>query len=128
MSIPEIPSPGCVRVGSALIRLEGARARLERSFQSHLRLYAEELRAPDLSDPDVFVALIQAAGEMRIPRGRLADICQVSSQEIRLWVRGRELPDTPGQGRILGRIRVEIDARLRALPDLSPDQAASRVT
>ncbi|PTX52392.1 hypothetical protein IQ03_01355 [Gemmobacter caeni] len=125
----DLPDPGYVRIGSALVRLDGTRARLERSFQAHLRLYAEELRAPDLADPDVFVTLIQAAEEMRIPRGRLADLCEVSSQELRLWVRGRDLPDREGRGRVLARLMAEVAARLRALPDLSlPDQAASRIS
>jgi len=125
----DLSDPDYARVGSALVRLDGVRARLERSFQAHLRLYAEALRDPDLSDPDTFVALIQATEEMRIPRGRVADLCTVSAQEIRLWMRGRDLPDREGQLEILGRIRVEVEARLRALPDLSlPDQAASRVS
>jgi len=124
-----MPDLDYVRIGSSLLRLDCTRARLERSFQAHLQLYAAELRRPDLTDPDVFVVLVQTAEDVRIPRGILAQICDVSTQELRIWMRGRDLPDPEGRGRILERIRREVEARLRAAPDLThPDQAASSLT
>lgn len=118
-----------VRIGTSQIRLDGARARLERSFQDRLRLYARELSDPDLSDPDTFPTLIQAGPELRIRAGRLAELCVVTTTRIRAWTRGADLPDREGQALILSRILREVEARIRVLPDLSlPDQAASSET
>lgn len=114
------------QVGSARVRLDGARARMERSFQSHLRLYAEELGRADPSDPDTFVALIQCAPDLRFPPGRVADLCGVSTRVVRGWVRGRDLPDPEGRTEVLSRLRAAVEERVRVAPDLSvPAQAAS---
>lgn len=116
---------GMRRFGSSLIRLAGSRARMERSFQAHMRLYAHELSAADLTDPDTFVALIQCASDLRFPPGRVADLCGVSTRTVKSWIRGRDLPDPAGQAEALFRIRKAVDERVRIAPDLSlPGQAA----
>lgn len=113
-------------VGSKRIRLDGARARMERSFLSHLRLYARELAEADLSDPDTFTALIQCAPDLRFPPGRVADLCGVPTKTVKAWMRGRDIPDPESQAFFLNRLRVAVEERLRIAPDLSlPAQAAS---
>jgi hypothetical protein len=113
-------------VGSKRIRLDGARARMERSFLSHLRLYARELAVADLSDPDTFIALIQCAPDLRLPPGRVADLCGVPTQTVKGWMRGRDTPDPESQAFFLSRLRDAVEERLRIAPDLSlPGQAAS---
>lgn len=113
-------------VGSKKIRLDGARARMERSLISHLRLYARELAEADLSDPDTFIALIQCAPDLRFPPGRVAELCGVPTQTVKAWMRGRDAPDPESQAFFLERLRAAVDERVRIAPDLSlPVQAAS---
>lgn len=117
---------GLRRIGSSLIRLEGPRARMERSFQAHMRLYADELRGADLTDPDTFTALVQCASDLRFPPGRVADLCGVSTRTVKEWIRGRDLPDPAGQAEVLHQILRAVEERVRIAPDLSlPGQAAS---
>lgn len=119
--------PGYVRIGTGLIRLDGARARLERSFQTHLRLYAGELRAADPADADTFIALIQCAPDLRLPAGRVADLCGVPTAAVKAWARGRDLPDPQAREEALRRLLAEVEGRVRVAPVLDPqDQAASR--
>lgn len=123
-----IPSetPLLRRVGSNLIRLDSPRARMERSFMSHMRLYAKELRDADVSDPDTFIALVQCASDLRFPPGRVADLCGVSTRTVKAWIRGRDVPGPEGQAEALYRLRMAVEERIRIAPDLSlPDQAAS---
>jgi hypothetical protein len=113
-------------VGSKRIRLDGARARMERSFLSRLRLYARELTEADLSDPDTFIALIQCAPDLRFPPGRVAELCGVPTQTVKAWMRGRDAPDSESQAFFLERLRAAVEERIRIAPDLSlPVQAAS---
>lgn len=119
--------PGYVRIGTGLIRLDGARARLERSFQAHLRLYAGELRAADPGDADAFIALIQCAPDLRIPAGRVAALCGVPTAVVKDWARGRDIPEPQARAEALRRLLAEVEGRVRAAPDLdAADQAASR--
>lgn len=122
----DLENPMLRQIGSMMVRLDGSRARMERSFQAHLRLYAQELRSADPADPDTFVSLLQCAPDLRFPPGRVADLCGVRTQEVQGWIRGRDLPGPEGQAEVLSRLRRAAEERVRTAPDLSlPGQAAS---